>query len=94
MIEQNKRYIDECDYILMQMEIPLDVVKYVKELGVKGGKKIILDPAPAVPELEDDFWKGISLLKPNETELAVLTGQKVHGKRRWLKRRRVLWRKE
>lgn len=76
MIEQLMTYIEECDYLLMQMEIPLDIVKYVKELAIRMGKKVVLDPAPAVPGLEEAFWRGISILKPNETELEILTGKK------------------
>ena len=71
-IDANESYIDACDYIIMQLEIPLDVVYYVKTLAVRKGKKVVLDPAPAVAGLEDDFWNGISILKPNETELSVL----------------------
>lgn len=76
MVEEGMRYIDECDYIIMQMEIPLDVIRYVKDIAVSRGKKVVLDPAPAIAGLEDGFWKGISILKPNETELEILTGKK------------------
>lgn len=77
MVDEYIKYIEQCDYIVMQLEIPLDIVQYVKEIAIKKGKKVILDPAPAVPDLEADFWKGITLIKPNETELAILTGQLV-----------------
>ncbi len=76
MIEQEMGCIDECDYIVMQMEIPLDVIRYVKEMAVRKGKKVVLDPAPAVAGLEDEFLKGITILKPNETELGILTGKR------------------
>lgn len=77
MIDKNIQYIEECDYVIMQLEIPLDTVQYVKEIALQKGKKVVLDPAPAVPGLSDEFWKGISLIKPNETELAVLTGKEI-----------------
>lgn len=77
MIDREMQCIDECDYIIMQMEIPLDVIRYVKETAIRKGKKVVLDPAPAVAGLEDEFWKGISILKPNETELEILTGKKL-----------------
>lgn len=80
MVKQKEHYIDACDYIVMQLEIPLDVVRYVKNLAVEKGKKVILDPAPAVSGLEDSFWQGITLIKPNETELAILTGRTLHTK--------------
>lgn len=77
LIDENIHYIDECDYLIMQLEIPLEIVNYVKELALQRGKKVVLDPAPAVSGLEDSFWKGISILKPNETELEILTGEKL-----------------
>ena len=61
--------------MIMQLEIPLEVVEYVKELAVSLGKLVIVDPAPAVEGIPDHFWKGIDFIKPNETELAILTGQ-------------------
>lgn len=76
MVEREMRRINECDYIIMQMEIPLDVIRYVKDIAIRKGKKVVLDPAPAIAGLEDEFWKGISILKPNETELKILTGKK------------------
>lgn len=71
-IDANEKYIDDCDYIIMQLEIPLDIVQYVKNMAVKKGKKVVLDPAPAVAGMTDDFWNGISIVKPNETELGIL----------------------
>lgn len=75
MIDENMDLIDESDIIIMQLEIPVETVKYVKEIAVKKEKMVILDPAPAVADLLDDFWKGIDYIKPNETELEVLTGR-------------------
>lgn len=75
LIERNRRLVEESDIVVMQFEIPLDVVEYVKDLAVSLGKQVILDPAPAVPGLPDSFWKGIDYIKPNETELAILTGR-------------------
>ena len=75
MIDENMDLIDESDIIIMQLEIPVETVKYVKEIAVKKEKMVILDPAPAVADLPDDFWKGIDYIKPNETELEVLTGR-------------------
>ena len=75
LIDQNRRLIEESDIVIMQLEIPLEVVEYVKELAVSLGKLVIVDPAPAVEGIPDHFWKGIDFIKPNETELAILTGQ-------------------
>ena len=67
LIDQNRRLIEESDIVIMQLEIPLEVVEYVKELAVSLGKLVIVDPAPAVEGIPDHFWKGIDYIKPNET---------------------------
>ena len=59
----------------MQLEIPLETVTYVKELAASFQKTIIVDPAPAVTDIPDSFWNGIDYIKPNETELSILTGK-------------------
>lgn len=61
----------------MQLEIPLETVLYVKELAASLHKFIIIDPAPALSNIPDDFWKGIDYIKPNETELSILTGKQM-----------------
>ncbi|MBR0085214.1 MAG: bifunctional hydroxymethylpyrimidine kinase/phosphomethylpyrimidine kinase, partial [Lachnospiraceae bacterium] len=45
-----------------------------KERAKALGKTVIIDPAPAVSGLPDEFWKGADFIKPNETELSILTG--------------------
>ena len=75
MIIQNMHFIEDCDYVVMQMEIPLEVIQYVKDAAVTRGKKVILDPAPASADIPDELWKGLYLIKPNETELEILSGK-------------------
>ena len=45
IINKNLNKIKEADIILIQLEIPINTVKYIYEIAK--GKKIILDPAPA-----------------------------------------------
>lgn len=79
LIQNNMDAIQEADIIIMQLEIPLETVEYVKDVAVKYGKTVILDPAPAVAGLPDNFWKGIDYIKPNETELSILVGRPLKG---------------
>jgi ribokinase len=65
------------DIILMQLEIPLETVIYASDMGFKAGKKVILNPAPAVA-LPDDLFRKLYLLSPNETEAELLTGIRVN----------------
>lgn len=77
MIDRHIDLIDACDIVVMQLEIPLDVVAYVKKLAGEREKKIILDPAPAKAGLSKEFFEGFHIVKPNETELQYLVGRKL-----------------
>ena len=74
LIDDNSHIIKESDIVIMQLEIPIDIVEYVKEIAIREEKTVIIDPAPAVRDIPDNFWNGIDYIKPNETELAILTG--------------------
>lgn len=78
VMKKNLEKMQESDIIMMQLEIPLEVVEYVKELAVELGKTVIVDPAPAIPNLPDSFWRGIDYMKPNETELQILIGKEMN----------------
>lgn len=69
--------IEQCDILIMQLEIPVETAAYLKDLAVKLGKTVILDPAPAQPNLPDTLWQGVEYIKPNETELEILVGRKM-----------------
>lgn len=65
--------IEESDMIVMQLEIPLEVVKHALELAVGLGKNVILNPAPA-RDLPAEMLRHVYVLIPNETELQILSG--------------------
>ena len=67
--------VQESDIVIMQLEIPVDTVQYIKELANQMGQIVIIDPAPAQADLPDSFWKGVDFIKPNESELEILTGK-------------------
>lgn len=78
IIEKNKKTIKAADIILLQLEIPLDTVEYI--LDVAKDKIIILDPAPADKQIMVFDLSNVYLIKPNETELEILTGIKITDK--------------
>lgn len=80
MIDRHKDMIDECDIVIMQMEIPVSVIEYVKQIAKEKGKTVILDPAPAKDDLTEEFLEGFDVIKPNETELQILAGRKMATK--------------
>ncbi len=61
------------DIVLMQLEIPVETVKYVAEKACAKGARVILNPAPAC-WLSDSLFKCLYLITPNETEAGILTG--------------------
>ncbi|WP_307852202.1 ribokinase [Neobacillus rhizophilus] len=75
-INQNRVLIEQSDIIIMQLEIPLEVVEYVLELAFELHKKVILNPAPA-QKLTKAMLEKVHTLIPNETELQILTGMPV-----------------
>lgn len=77
MIDRHMELIDKCDTVIMQLEIPLEIVTYVKNIAKEKGKTVILDPAPAKAGLSDDFFHGFDIIKPNETEIQTLSGRKM-----------------
>ena len=61
------------DILLMQLEIPLDVVIAAARRAHACGVRVMLDPAP-VSSLPDKLYNLADLLTPNETECAALVG--------------------
>ncbi|WP_270940670.1 ribokinase [Romboutsia lituseburensis] len=69
--------IKESATVVIQLETPVDTIKYALEKSKELGKFTILNPAPAV-KLSDDIIKNVDLLTPNETELEILSGVSIN----------------
>jgi ribokinase len=69
-----KEAFSGAQYILVQLEIPLKTVEAVIELAEDEGIPLILNPAPAT-SVNESLYRKISVLTPNETEAAILTGR-------------------
>ena len=65
--------IKEADYLLMQLEIPVEVVTYAASVAYENNVKVVLNPAPAGP-LSDELLSKTFLLTPNEKECRFLCG--------------------
>lgn len=76
-IDEARFAISGAEYILLQMEIPLETVAYILELTAGLGKKVILNAAPAY-FLEDRLLKGLYMLVVNEQEAATMAKHKIH----------------
>ena len=71
--EEYAELIGECDYCVMQLEIPLETVIKVCQIAENKGTKVILNPAP-YRELPDELISAVDYLIPNEHEAFGLTG--------------------
>lgn len=81
--------IESSQVVLLQLETNLDTVGYAVKIGVRMGKKVILNPAPFIP-LPDEIYKGLFLITPNETEAAGLTGIEIDNEDTAIKAARIL----
>ena len=77
-IDKNIEAIKESDIVVVQLETPLDTIKYTLKKAKEFGKYTILNPAPAV-KLEDSIIENVDLLTPNETELEILSGVSINN---------------
>ncbi|MCD6363557.1 MAG: ribokinase [Synergistetes bacterium] len=60
--------------LLLQLEVPVEIVIEAAKIAKNGGSTVILDPAPA-KRLPDEIWKLVDIVLPNEVELRLLTGE-------------------
>lgn len=73
-IRSHEECFKNCEYVLLQMEIPFDAIEEAIVLAAKYGKKVILNPAPASDRLNKDVYKYITYMTPNEVEVKVMSG--------------------
>ncbi len=79
MVEAARGVIEQVDYLLVQLEVPLDVVEYAVNIAFTAGAKVILNPAPAA-KLSPALLSKLYLITPNKTEAEQLTGVKIESK--------------
>ena len=73
-VDRGRKLIEDADCLVMQLEVPVETVLYAARLAKSLGKTVVLDPAPAISGLPEELFALADFVKPNETELAVLTG--------------------
>lgn len=71
-IDNNIEAIKNSDIVVLQLETPLNTIKYALNKAKELNKYTILNPAPAV-KLDDEIIKNVDLLTPNETELEIIS---------------------
>ncbi|WP_110590247.1 ribokinase [Microbacterium suaedae] len=68
-----------CTVMLTQLETPHRLTRHAVRRAAEAGVTVVLDPAPAHP-LDDDIWRHVDFVTPNETEAKLLTGIEVSGR--------------
>ncbi len=66
----------QAERLLLQFEIPRETVEHAAKLGKEAGLQVILNPAPG-RILPPALIPYIDYLVPNETELSLISGEKV-----------------
>ncbi|MCO4204451.1 ribokinase [Aeromonas taiwanensis] len=77
-IDRAEEDLKKCKLIVLQLEIKLETVYHAIDFGRKHGIKVLLNPAPALPNLNIEYACKCDFFVPNETELEILTGMKVN----------------
>ncbi len=72
-LEEAEEPFAEADYMLVQLETPIETVQKAVELCAEFQTRVILNPAPAA-ELPDEILGKVHIITPNETEAEKLTG--------------------
>lgn len=77
-INKAKEAIKENDILIAQFETPEEITARVFKFAKESKKVTILNPAPA-KEITTDILSYTDIIIPNETEVELLTGIKVHN---------------
>jgi ribokinase len=70
-VEKARPAIESADILLMQLEVPLDVVLSAARIAHQAGVKVVLNPAPG-QVLSDELLRMVDVLTPNETEAQII----------------------
>jgi ribokinase len=74
LTDDHRDVIKASDVLLLQLELPTEIVNQAAVWGAEHAVSVVLTPAPVAP-LSDDLLAAVDLLVPNEHDGARLTGQ-------------------
>ena len=74
LLHKQKTSVECSDFIMTQLETPMDTVLELARMAKEAGKCMILDPSPARADLPEEIFPLIDIIKPNKKELSILTG--------------------
>ena len=56
-IEAHRSLIEECEIVILQLEIPMETVLYAVKLARELGKTVLLDPAPVPEHFPEELYQ-------------------------------------
>lgn len=71
-VAKYKDVIEAADMVMMQLEIPMETVRFVTDLAYAANVPVFLNPAPA-QALDAELLSKVTYITPNETELLRIT---------------------
>ena len=77
-VETFRSDIEMAEYLLLQLESPMDTILYASSIAAKSSCKVVLNPAPAA-HIADELLLRIFLLTPNESEASLISGIKINS---------------
>lgn len=68
------------DIVLLQLDIPIETIKYAADLAGSKGARVILNPSPALP-VSDALLRSISILTPSISQAERMSGINITDER-------------
>ena len=68
--------VRDYDMVIMQFELPMEIVEAIAEWAHEAGVSVMVNPAPAAP-ISDRLLNALTFLSPNEHEAAILSGHSI-----------------
>jgi ribokinase len=73
--DDHRAVIRAADVLLLQLELPVQIVEQAAAIAANNKTRVVLTPAPVIP-LPDDLLAAVDLLVPNEHEAMLLSGER------------------
>lgn len=78
IIDENEHLFEMADYVVFQLEIPLDTVIYAASVAKKHSAKVVLNPAPMCT-LPEELINLTDIFAPNHSEAEIFLGHTFSG---------------
>jgi ribokinase len=78
-VMQAEERISAASVLLVDLEVPMDVVSAAVHHARAAGTRVLLDPAPAM-SLPEDLLEAVHVIRPNAEEAEALTGVEVRDR--------------